>query len=181
MELSWTLSPTHFKQRKIICHTVPTARITEPSPIWGQWGWDGFLHIFIQATHTFHCPLLDLLLSCFCGKTTSLCSGNLVGERQLFGHAMPLFHVFLLSISQLTKGECRTRHTGTLIFGEGAPKEASHSLLQEPRCHPSMVCFIKLLSFIYKNRIERKGEKATHAVFLSPYQSQAELPVSCSL
>lgn len=174
MERSWSLSPTHFKQRKIICHTVLTARITEPSPIQGQWGWDGFLHVFTRQTT--HFIVLYLIFFFFfellCGKT--LCTGN-AGERQLFDHAMPLFHIFPLSISQVTKGRVQNMaHRHLNIWGRGgSPKGGKLLYCKSPGTTPAQ--YVLLNCFLSYTKIELKGkEKSTHPVLLSPYQSQAE-------
>lgn len=168
MELRWSLSPTHFKQRKRICHTVLTARITEPSPIRGQWGWDSFFHVFTQANHTFHCPLLDFLLSCFYEKTPLLCTGNLDGERQLFGHAMPLFHVFPLSISQLTKGRVQNMaHRYFNIWG-GSPKGGKSLYCKSPGAVPAQ--YVLLNCFLSYKKTELKGkEKNQPTLYFCPH------------
>lgn len=167
MELSWTLSPTHFKQRKIIYHTVLTARITEPSPIQGQWGWNGFLHIFTQANHTFHCPLLDFLLSCFCGKTP-LCTGNLVGERQLCGHATPLCHIFPLSISQLTKRRVQNMACRHLNIWGGSPKGGKSLYCNSPGTIPAQ--YVLLNCFLSYTNLELIGkEKNQTTLYFCPH------------
>lgn len=180
MERSWSLSPTHFKQRKIICHTVLTARITEPSPIQGQWGWDGFLHVFTRQTTHFIVLYLIFFFELLCGKTPPFAQVML--ERGNF--LTMLCHCSTSSLwasLRWQKEECRTWHTGTLIFGGGGePQRRQITLLQEPRYHPSTVCFIKLLPFIYKNRIERKGKINPPCTFV-PIPKPGRAPVSCSL
>lgn len=172
MERSWSLSPTHFKQRKIICHTVLTARITEPSPIQGQWGWDGFLHVFTRQTTHFIVLYLIFFFELLCGKTPPFAQVML--ERGNF--LTMLCHCSTSSLwasLRWQKEECRTWHTGTLIFGGGSPKGGKLLYYKSPGTTPAQ--YVLLNCFLSYTKIELKGkEKSTHPVLLSPYQSQAE-------
>lgn len=123
-----------------------------------------FLHG--QTTH-FIVLYLIFFLSCFVERSP-LCTGNLVGEGQLFDHAMPLFHIFPLSISQLTKGRVQNVANRHLNIWGGSPKGGKSLYCKSPGNIPAQ--YVLLNCFLSYSKIELKGkEKNQPTLYFCPH------------